>query len=132
MPAPHAIGVSPLKRGAPPTPTPAHAEQHTDIAPLPARRYLMDPICYGFEQYVGLGLWRDQYDRFPRHASGTLAGVKEGDVAFDGVTQLSTYLAASDDVKQCFARYLAYYAYGRSAWPQDSCTYDAIRSGSGT
>ena len=51
--------------------------------------------------------------------------------SFDGVAQLSAYLAASADVKTCLVRMWSYAAYGTSAWPEDACTYDAIQTGAG-
>jgi hypothetical protein len=132
MPPPPANVDTKLKPTTQPTTTRAHFEQHDQSASCAACHHLMDPIGFGFEHYDGFGRWRDQDNGFPVDSSGTLANVKEGDVPFDGVTALSSYLAESDAVKQCFARYLAYYAYGRSAWSQDACTYDAIRTGSGS
>jgi hypothetical protein len=131
MPPPPANVDTKLKPSAMAQTTRQHFEQHIQNASCSACHKLMDPIGYGFEHYDAFGRWRDQDNGFPVDATGTISSVKEGTVMFDGVAQLSTYLAASDDVKQCYARYLAYYAYGKSAWPQDACTYDAISKGAG-
>jgi hypothetical protein len=129
MPPPPANVDTKLKPSATAQTTRQHFEQHLQTASCSACHKLMDPIGYGFEHYDAFGRWRDQDNGFPVDATGTISSVKEGTVMFDGVAQLSTYLAASDDVKQCYARYLAYYAYGKSAWPQDACTYDAVSKG---
>jgi hypothetical protein len=67
----------------------------------------------------------------PIDATGTIVGTQAGDVAFDGVGPLATYLAGSDDVKRCFVRFWSYFAYGRASWEQDACTYDAVRANAG-
>jgi hypothetical protein len=132
IPPPPANVDTKLKPTSQPTTTRAHFEQHLTVGTsCAACHQLMDPIGFGFEHYDAFGRWRDQDNGFPVDASGSLRGVKEGTVTFNGLTELSTYLAGSAEVKECYSRFLAYHAYGRAAWPQDACTYDAIRTGAG-
>lgn len=133
IPPPPANVDTKLKPTTQPTTTRAHFEQHlTAGTSCAACHQFMDPIGFGFEHYDAFGRWRDQDNGFPVDATGTLRGVKEGTVSFKGLTELSTYLANSTEVKECYSRYLAYHAYGRAAWSQDACTYDAIRAGAGS
>jgi hypothetical protein len=121
---------------APPAPaqtTRQHFAQHDQDATCAACHHLMDPIGYGFEHYDAWGRWRDQENGIPIDATGTVVGGGAGgaDVAFNGVTELSSFLATNDAVKQCLVRYWAYFAYGSSSWPQDACTYDSISGSAG-
>jgi Protein of unknown function (DUF1592)/Protein of unknown function (DUF1588)/Protein of unknown function (DUF1595)/Protein of unknown function (DUF1587)/Protein of unknown function (DUF1585) len=127
MPPPPANVNTKLAPAAQAETTRQHFAQHDQNATCAACHHLMDPIGFGFEHYDAFGRWRDQENGFPIDATGTLASVTEGDVPFDGLGALSTYLASSDAVKQCFVRFWSYYAYGTVSWPQDACTYDNIQ-----
>ena len=110
-----------------------HFVQHDQDATCASCHHLMDPIGDGFEHYDEWGRWRDQENGIPIDATGTVVGGGAGgaDVAFDGVTELSSFLATNDAVKQCLVRYWAYFAYGSDSWPQDGCTYDSINGAAG-
>ena len=110
-----------------------HFAQHDQNATCAACHHLMDPIGYGFEHYDPWGRWRSQENGSPIDATGTVAagGPNGTDFTFDGASQLGSYLAGNDAVKQCLVRYWAYFAYGSSSWSQDACTYDAINTGAG-
>jgi len=93
----------------------------------------MDPIGVAFEHYDSFGNYRMVENGVTIDATGTIYAGKatDKDVAIDGLSGaqgLETYLAQSDDVKQCLVRYWSYYAFGSASWAQDKCTYDAIRS----
>jgi len=103
------------------------SEQHIKLPVCSACHSLIDQIGYGFEHYDGFGRRREQENGQPINAAGVLEDVREGTVRFDGLAQLGRHLADSEDVKDCLIRYWSYYAYGRAAWEQDACTYDAIR-----
>ena len=89
----------------------------------------MDPIGYGFEHYDAFGRWRNTENGYPIDSSATIfqANPTDGDVAFDGVRALETYLAGNADLKSCMVRNWSFYAYGSATWTQDACTYAAIR-----
>ncbi|HYQ40788.1 MAG TPA: DUF1588 domain-containing protein [Polyangiaceae bacterium] len=94
---------------------------------------IMDPIGVAFEHYDAFGRYRTTENGVNIDATGTIyeASAKDGDVAIDGLSGaqgLQTYLAKSDDVKTCLVRYWSYYAFGSASWPQDGCTYQAIRT----
>jgi hypothetical protein len=104
-----------------------HYEQHSQMEPCRGCHMLMDPIGFAFERYDGFGRYRDQENGMAVDTSGTLYAVREGNVNVSGMGQLASYLAGSDDTKNCMVRYWSYYAYGSVSWAQDACTYDAIR-----
>ncbi|MEI9938644.1 MAG: DUF1588 domain-containing protein [Pseudomonadota bacterium] len=94
---------------------------------------LMDPIGVAFEHYDSFGNYRTMESGEPIIATGTIykANATDGDVNIDGLSGaqgLETYLAKSQDMRTCLVRYWSYYAFGSASWPQDGCTYDAIRT----
>jgi hypothetical protein len=107
-----------------------HVTQDAGSA-CPACHKLMDPIGFGFENYDGFGRFRSTQNGSPIDSTNIVyqAGQSGKDVSSANLTELGTFLASSDDVKTCSARYWAYYAYGSVSWEQDGCTYDAIRQG---
>jgi uncharacterized protein DUF1588/uncharacterized protein DUF1592/uncharacterized protein DUF1595/uncharacterized protein DUF1587/uncharacterized protein DUF1585 len=94
---------------------------------------VMDPIGVAFEHYDAFGRYRTTENGETIDATGTIysANQTDGDVAINGLSGdqgMQAYLAKSEDVKQCLVRYWSYYAFGVASWPQDGCTYDAIRA----
>jgi hypothetical protein len=88
---------------------------------------LMDPLGLPFENFDGVGLWRDTDNGAAIDASGAIA---EGDVAgpFNGVVELGQKIAQSRDVRTCYAgRYLTY-AYGRALNSGDACSQAATEA----
>lgn len=125
------------KLSDPSTATPttrAQYEQHVHpddpTSPCPACHTLMDPIGFGFEAYDGFGRHRTTQNGSPIDSSNIIhqAGTTGMDVSNADLTGLGQYLATSDDVKACSARYWAYFAYGDASWDEDGCTYDSIRT----
>jgi hypothetical protein len=126
------------KLSDPTTDTPttrAQYEQHVHpsdpSSPCPGCHKLMDPIGFGFEAYDGFGRHRTTQNGVAIDTSNTIytAGTTGMDVQTADLTGIGNYLATSDDVKTCNARYWAYFAYGSVSWDQDGCTYDSIRQG---
>jgi len=95
---------------------------------------LMDPIGFAFENYDGFGQHRTSQNGVAIDSSNTIfkAGTSGMDVKSKDLTEMGAYLAGSEDVKACNARHWAYFAYGSVSWPQDGCTYDAIRQAAKT
>jgi len=93
----------------------------------------MDPIGVAFEHYDAFGKYRPTENGETIDATGTIysASLTDGDIEINGLSgpdSLQHYLAKSEGVKMCLVRYWSYYAFGTASWPQDKCTYDAIRS----
>jgi Protein of unknown function (DUF1592)/Protein of unknown function (DUF1588)/Protein of unknown function (DUF1595)/Protein of unknown function (DUF1585)/Protein of unknown function (DUF1587) len=126
---PPAVLDTTFKPEANPTTTRAHYENSHAVGGCGDCHKLMDKIGFGFEHYDAFGRWRDSEGVYPIDATGTIvqANATDGDVAFDGLPALETYLAGSDDLKSCMVRYWSYFAYGSPSWSEDACTYSAIR-----
>ncbi|WP_437967554.1 DUF1592 domain-containing protein [Sorangium sp. So ce260] len=120
-------GVDPnIKPAETPTTTRALVEQHVNDSSCAACHERMDKIGVGFEHYDTFGRWRNDEAGFPIDATGTIVLPPSGaDFSFDGLAELSDYLAASEDVKACMVRYWSYYAFG-GTWEQDGCTYEKV------
>jgi hypothetical protein len=106
--------------------TRARYKQHSENPACSACHLLMDPIGFGFERYDGFGRRRDTDNGAPIDVSGLIAATAAGDIAFNGVGELATSLAQSQEAKACLARYWAYFAYGVATWPEDACTLSTI------
>lgn len=115
-----------------PTTTRAHYENAHAHDGCVTCHQKMDPIGYGFEHYDAFGRWRATENGYPIDSSATIyaANPTDGDVKFDGIAALETYLAGNADLKTCMVRNWAFYAYGSTTWTQDACTYQSIRQAS--
>jgi hypothetical protein len=101
--------------------------QHaTDMACTGCHR-LMDPIGLGFENFDGAGLFRDVENGQAVDASGE---VLDSDVPgpFNGVLELQSKLASSDQVRACVATKWFRYGYGRGETVQDACSLGTIKN----
>jgi hypothetical protein len=80
----------------------------------------INPIGYAFENYGGVGLWRDLENGLPIDASGTLYETDaQGD--FNGAVELVQRIAESHDAQACFVGHWLSHAYGREVSPDDAC-----------
>ncbi|MEM6992543.1 MAG: DUF1592 domain-containing protein [Myxococcota bacterium] len=101
-------------------------ELHTSDPACAGCHVLIDPVGFTFEHYDHFGRWRDTEGNQPVDATGELAGVSTGTTALDGLDSLAAALAETDDARECFASYMAYFTYGL-----DECNPEAIADGSG-
>jgi len=87
---------------------------------------MLDPIGFGFENYDGVGLWRDLDNGLPIDASGN---VPNTDIAgpFYGAVELARKLGESRDAQNCYVGKWLAYAYGRVETAQDGCTRLALQ-----
>jgi hypothetical protein len=86
---------------------------------------VINPIGFGFEHYDAIGQWRLEEHGFPIDATGhlVLAGT---DTSFDGADQLTTALAAADDVRRCVVRRWFRSRFGRAEGPDDAPLWTAM------
>ena len=94
---------------------------HQSVAACRGCHALMDPIGLAFENFDGVGLWRDTDNGAPIDSSGEIPIT---DVAgpFQGAVEFAQKIAQSADVRSCYAdRYLSY-AYGRAISADDDCS----------
>jgi hypothetical protein len=76
----------------------------------------IDPMGFALEHYDGAGLWRDQDNKLPVDASGTLAGT---DLKFDGAAEMSKLIAEDPRFPACMAKHIMTYALGRKMTDAD-------------
>lgn len=103
--------------------------QHSDDPACAGCHILMDPLGFGLENYDGVGRWRDEENNTVIDASGVLAlaGLEEGDEAFDGPVELGAKLQTSPEMTGCVARQWFRFAYGRTESAEmDACTLAQI------
>lgn len=86
---------------------------------------LFDPIGFGFEEMDGLGRFRTTENGLPVDSSGQLAGT-DVDGPFEGVAELSTMLARSNDAKRCFVQHFFRFAASRTPESKDRCALDSL------
>lgn len=80
---------------------------------------LINPTGFAFEEFDGLGQWRDQDRGAPVDVTGKLQmGGKE--LAFNGASELMQQLAKQPQVQACYAKNWLQFAYGRREDQSDS------------
>ncbi len=100
-------------------------EQHTNDPACSGCHVLIDGIGLAFEGYDGIGAYRELQNGLAVDQSGNLVGT-DVDGEFEGVVELATMLADSEDVRQCVTRQWFRYAFGRVEADQDSCSLDVL------
>lgn len=73
---------------------------------------LFDPIGFGFEHFDEAGNYRADEEGLPIDPTGELTTFTGETLSFDGQEALMNGLASLPEVHQCFAAYLATYAFG--------------------
>jgi hypothetical protein len=86
---------------------------------------LMDPIGLGFENFDGVGRWRDMEAFQPVDGSGELTGT-DVDGTFSGARALEQRLAGSALVEACAAGQWFRFAHGRADTSDDACSLDQL------
>jgi hypothetical protein len=85
----------------------------------------MDPIGLGFENFDGVGLWRDRESDQPVDGTGQLTGT-DVDGTFNGARDLERRLAGSAQVESCTTNQWFRFAQGRSDSPADACSLEQL------
>ncbi len=99
-------------------------EQHRADPVCASCHARMDPIGFGFENYNGIGAWRNKDGEFPIDASGKLFSGE----SFDGANGLKTILLKRkrDQFVRCLSEKMLTYALGRGLEHYDKCAVDRI------
>ncbi|HMI93452.1 MAG TPA: DUF1592 domain-containing protein, partial [Polyangiales bacterium] len=100
---------------------------HSQIEPCKTCHRLMDPIGLGFEHFDGIGRYRADDNGLAIDASGEIFDSPSSNGAFDGSGQLIDKLAASEDVRSCYARQWLRFAYGTSEDGAGKCVSEQIQ-----
>lgn len=130
--------------GVPPAPTSvpeggttrSEFEGHASIPGCVTCHQYMDPIGLGFGHFDATGAYQTSDANglsgvFPAiDATGQVNAMSPGELStsFDGATDLATKLAASTQVRQCFALQEFRYALGRIESPEDACSLEQIET----
>ncbi|MGB0592495.1 MAG: DUF1592 domain-containing protein [Myxococcota bacterium] len=99
-------------------------ELHREDPTCNACHSFMDPIGLAFENYDGIGAWRDEVHGLPVDATGELPNGN----AFDDAQGLIDILVADNSIPQCMAIQLATYALGRGLESSDMVFIEAVTS----
>lgn len=98
-------------------------EQHRANPTCASCHSRMDPIGFGFENFNGIGVWRDKDGGQPINAADELSGGQQ----FNGPSALTNLLLArKSDFAQCLSEKMLTYATGRGLEFYDKRTVDAI------
>ncbi len=98
-------------------------EQHRANSTCASCHSRMDPIGFGFENFNGIGIWRDTEGTQPINAADTLPSGQR----FNGPAELTNLLLArKNDFAQCLSEKMLTYAIGRGMEFYDKRTVDAI------
>ncbi len=84
----------------------------------------IDPVGFTFENYDGMGLWRDTENGQAIDATGGVKISRDTQVIGEvtGVAELSAKLSTSRNVHDCVAKEFYRFALGRSLTQADTCT----------
>ncbi len=105
------------------------SQHSTDAACAGCHQY-MDPIGLVFENYDGIGDWRDLDARGNAFdVSGELIGTKDVDGPYNGVHELSEKLAQSADTRACVAANWFSHARQRELTNADACSFKTLLDG---
>jgi hypothetical protein len=98
-------------------------EQHRANTMCASCHQRMDPLGFAFENFDGIGAWRDKDGAFPIDASGTLPNGQ----TFQGPAQLKGILKNQREAFcRCLTEKMLTYALGRGMETYDKCTVDHI------
>ncbi len=99
-------------------------EQHRADPLCASCHALMDPIGFGFENYDGVGRWREQDGGFPIDPAGRLVSGED----FRGPDELKRILLTTrrEEFLRCLASKLLTYALGRGLEYYDQCAVDEV------
>ena len=87
---------------------------------------LIDPIGLGFENYDGIGRYRDMEGGAAVDASGSVTRLAGEDTNFDGVAQLAAILAEDAEVSACYSRQWLRFGFGETEGLDADCYTDAL------
>lgn len=104
-------------------------EVHTTESACSSCHNLIDSIGFGFENYDGIGRWRDMDGVHTVDASGAVSSIDDNDHLFEGVSELSSILADSDQVGQCYVQQWFTYGFGEGDMEEENL-YCAVQQAS--
>jgi len=102
-------------------------EQHRENAMCASCHARMDPIGFGFENFDGVGAWRQKDGEFPIEPAGALVSGE----SFNSASSLTSILVKQkrDEFVRCLSDKMLTYALGRGLEFYDKCALDQITKG---
>ncbi|MGC6418018.1 MAG: DUF1592 domain-containing protein [Bradymonadia bacterium] len=94
---------------------------HTEDPVCEGCHRLIDPIGLGFENYDGIGRFRDTEAGEPIDASGQIMRLSGADTPFDGLAELGAALAEDDEVSACYTRQWLRFGIGETEGLDSDC-----------
>ena len=82
---------------------------------------LIDPIGLGFENYDGIGRYREQEGGSAVDDSGSVKRLSGEDTNFVGIAELADILAQDDEVSACYSRQWLRFGFGETEGLQTDC-----------
>ncbi len=110
-------------------PTKTTREQYEEIGANPdcaSCHSLMNPLGFGFENFDGIGLWRDTQNGKPIDPTGEINATEELNGTFAGPLDLASKLAQSREVAECVATQWFKFSYNRGLAEGDSCNVELV------
>ena len=104
-------------------------EIHTTESACSSCHNLIDSIGFGFENYDGIGRWRDMDGEHIVDATGAVSSIDDNDYPFEGVSELSSILAESEQVGQCYVQQWFTYGFGEGDMEEEEL-YCAVEKAS--
>ncbi len=101
---------------------------HSQNAACASCHASIDPIGFSFENYDGMGVWRDTENGKPVDATGSVIFLRDTTLsgATTGPGDLVDRLAHSAQVRQCVAEGMVRFALGRELGGSDACSVKQI------
>ncbi len=93
---------------------------------------LIDGVGFGFERFDGLGAYRTTEKGQAVDSSGQLIGTADIDGPYDGVTELTTKLASSQQLRACFVKQAYRYGMGQMEPSDDAPVLTELAAGFGS
>ncbi len=84
-------------------------------------------VGFLFNNYDAVGAWRTTENGIAVDSSGVIKGLGDMDGTYNGAVALSTAMAKSERVKQCFSRQWFRFAHGRTETHADGCAVVAMQ-----
>ena len=132
-PPPMDVDITPPSVTAAPTARERFAAHEAAGASCAGCHVMMDPIGLAFEGFDAIGKYRTTENGATIDLSGSVVNSAGGslDGTFNGVRELATKLAGSDQVRDCVATQLFRYAAGRTEEVPDGCSLTTMQDAFG-
>jgi hypothetical protein len=132
-PPPMDVDITPPAVTSAPTARERFAAHESAGSSCAACHVMMDPIGLAFESFDAIGKFRTTENGATIDVSGNIVNSAGGklDGTFNGVRELATKLAGSDQVRDCVATQLFRYAAGRTEEVPDGCSLTTIQDAFG-